>query len=171
MKTKVYLAGGFKTDWQERVKTALGPLYSLEVGASGYYEKISTSTGGRWIQNSTKIVEVEPSSFIFFDPKVKEYRDGKRVNLELEHYVTWDLHHIKLSDIVFVYIERTNPGIGSIAELGYARGLGKIIIAVIEKGHEHIEDRYLDFVRPMCDIVFETLEEGINYLHLYKSSK
>jgi len=165
---KVYLAGGFRTDWQERVKTALGSVYGLEEARSGYYEQDPNSTGGRFVDHPRKTILIEHSSFKFYDPKEKEYINGERKNLSLQDYVTWDLYHIKKSDIVFVYIERTNPGVGSIAELGYARGLGKTIIAVIEKEHEHIEDRYIDFIRPMCDVVFDTLQEGIDYLHTYK---
>ncbi|MCK5015688.1 MAG: hypothetical protein KAS32_01335, partial [Candidatus Peribacteraceae bacterium] len=72
------------------------------------------------------------------------------------------------SDIVFVYAERTNPScIGLSVEIGYAKGLNKTVILVLEPRHETREDRYMQFLKKAANITFETLEEGIDYLQSF----
>lgn len=127
---KVYLAGGFKTNWQ-------------------------------------KVVIDECSGFHFFNPREKEA--DPEVEMPLEQYSTWDLHFLKQSDIVFVYAERTNKScIGLSVESGFARGLGKTVVLVLEPGNETINDKSLSFIKSVASITFETLEEGISYLKLLK---
>lgn len=128
---KVYLAGGFKSDWSERVKKCSG-------------------------------------DFIFINPKDKEFINGARVIMNVNEYGKWDLHHIKQADIVFVYVERTNTScIGLCCEAGFAKGLGKTVITVLEPNHETIKDAYLTFITQVSDIVFTTLESGIDYLESF----
>lgn len=128
MKQKVYLAGGFKNDWQSKV--------------------ISSSEWITWI-----------------NPKSKEYTNGERTTMSVPEYGKWDLHYIKQSDIVFVYVEKDNTScIGLSVEAGYAKGLGKMVILVLEPNHETIKDSYLSFITQVADIVFSDLESGINYL-------
>ena len=123
---KVYLAGGFKTNWQEKVKE----IKSLEC----------------------------------ISPKDKENKA-----MSLKEYGTWDLHYIKNCDIVFAYMERTNPsGIGLACEIGYAYGIGKTVITVLEKDNQFHEDRYMSFIEKVSHIVFETFEEGLEYLKNFK---
>jgi len=130
-KQRVYLAGGFKTDWADRVKAC--------------------SNNFQWI-----------------NPKDKEFTAGRRVVLDVNEYGTWDLHFIKQSDIVFVYVERTNPScIGLACEAGYAKGLGKTVITVLEPNHETLKDSHLAFITQVSDIVFETLEAGVDHLKSY----
>lgn len=98
----------------------------------------------------------------FIDPKEKEL-DRKFDSLE---YGCWDLHYIKQSDICFVYMERTNPsGIGLSVEIGYAKGLGKTVILVLETGHE--KDKYFQFLKSAADIIYEDLDSGIDYLNSF----
>ena len=126
--TKVYLAGGFKNDWHEMVKSS-------------------------------------SDKFLWINPKDKEFKDGERIVMNVNEYGVWDLHFIRYSDIVFVYVERDNPScIGLSVEAGYAKGLGKTVITVLEPCHDTIPDRHLSFITQVSDIVFESLEEGINYL-------
>lgn len=128
IKQKVYLAGGFKSDWTTTVK--------------------ESSNNFHWI-----------------NPKEKEYNNGERIVMNVNEYGKWDLHYIKQSDIVFVYVEKTNTScIGLCVEAGFAKGLGKTVIVVLEPNHETIKDAYLSFVTQVADIVFEDLESGINYL-------
>lgn len=124
----VYLAGGYHSGWQSKVKQVKG--------------------------------------FSFADPKEKERPEGKeQVPMSLEEYGTWDLHFIKQSDIVFVYCERTNTGcIGLAVEAGYARGLGKTVILVLEENHEHFKDRYIQFIKKASSITFDNFQDGIDYL-------
>jgi nucleoside 2-deoxyribosyltransferase len=128
---KVYLAGGFRTDWQNKLK--------------------------------------ELDGFIWLDPKEKERPNGVVIPMTVNEYGTWDLHFVKQSDIVFVYAERTNPScIGLAVEMGYAKGIGKTIILVLEPNHETIKDNYLQFLKKGANITFETLKDGIDYLQSFK---
>ncbi len=130
-KHKVYLAGGFKSNWQAEIKKLDG--------------------------------------FIWLDPREKERPKGVEVPMTVNEYGTWDLHFIKQSDIVFVYAERTNTScIGLSVEMGYAKGIGKTVILVLEPNHETIKDAYLQFLKKAASITFETLEDGMNYLSSYK---
>lgn len=131
MKQKVYLAGGFRGNWQELVK--------------------------------------ENINLVWLDPKVKEINVQEQEPMTLDEYGTWDLHHVKQADIVFVYCEATNPAcIGLSVEAGYAKGLGKTVILVLEKNNITIKDRYLDFLRTVSDIVFDDLESGIKFLSKFQ---
>jgi len=128
MKQKIYLAGGFRSDWHEKVKQC--------------------SDNFQWI-----------------NPKEKEFKEGERVVMNVDEYGKWDLHFIKQSDILFVYIEKENTScIGLCCEAGYAKGLGKTVITVLEPNHKTIKDSYLSFITQVSDIVFTDLESGINYL-------
>ena len=128
MKTKVYLAGGYKSGWQELVKIAA-------------------------------------HNFEFYDPKEKEFKNGERLHMDLQEYGSWDLHHIRKCDVVFVYLEKTNPScIGAVIEAGYAYGIGKTVITVLEENHETIEDRYLQFIKKVSHITYKELRDGIEYL-------
>jgi nucleoside 2-deoxyribosyltransferase len=132
MKQKVYLAGGFKTDW------------------ANYVKKCS-------------------NNFHWINPKEKEFKNGERFIMNVNEYGKWDLHFIKNSDIIFVYVERTNTScIGLSCEAGYAKGLGKTVIIVLEPNHETIKDAYLSFLTQVSDIVFTSLQEGIDYLKSFE---
>ena len=131
MSNKVYLAGGYLSNWQDKVKR-------------------------------------EVPNLLFIDPRCKEFdREGKRVTLSTIQYSVWDKHSIKSSNIIFVYAERTNPGFGYALEASYAKGLGKTVILVLEDQNETIKDKYLMFLTSFANIVFSTLEEGIEYLRIF----
>lgn len=132
MKQTVYLAGGFKSDWANKVK--------------------QSSKNFKWI-----------------NPKDKEYKNGERIVMDVNEYGKWDLHFIKQSDIVFVYVEKSNTScIGLCCEAGFAKGLGKTVIVVLEPNHETIKDSYLSFITQVADIVFQDLESGVNYLKSFE---
>jgi len=127
-KQKIYLAGGFRSDWANDVKKC-------------------------------------SETFQWINPKEKEFKNGERVVMNVNEYGKWDLHFIKQSDILFVYIERNNTScIGLACEAGFAKGLGKTVITVLEPDHETIKDNYLSFVTQVSDIVFTDLDQGIDYL-------
>jgi nucleoside 2-deoxyribosyltransferase len=129
---KIYLAGGMRTNWQDKVFDALDP----------------------------KLVWI-------FDPRTKGQISDKKMSLE--EYSTWDLHHIKQCDIVFGFMERTNPsGIGMAVELGYAFGIGKTVILVLEENNEHQLDRYIQFMKKTAHVTFNNLEEGVNFLKTFE---
>lgn len=95
----------------------------------------------------------------FFDPRTHQLP-------EMAGYTAWDLHYVRQCDIVFAYMESTNPsGIGLSVEIGFARALGKTIIFVDEKSaHDEAFARRLDIVRQTASVVFNNLKEGIDYL-------
>lgn len=119
---KIYLAGGFHSGWQDKVKSGVSATY--------------------------------------FDPRLKEPQTKN-----LNEITAWDFYKIKQSDIVFACMERTNPsGFGLAVEIGYARGLNKTVILVLEKNHEIHKDKYLEFLTKAADVVYENLEEAITFL-------
>ena len=103
----------------------------------------------------------------FINPLSKELNeDGQRIPMTLKEFGTWDIHYIKHSDIIFVYSQNENPGVAYMMEAAYAKGLGKTVIAVIEKDNKKINDRYIAFMELFCDCVFYDIEEGIEYLNI-----
>ena len=122
---KVYLAGGFDSDWRSKIKS--------------HHELI--------------------------DPSEKE----KSGNWSVKSYSTWDKYAIQSCDVLFAYMERTNPsGIGLACELGYARGLGKFVILCIEPEHSYYKDSTLEFLTSFADNTFSNLELGIWFLNTLK---
>lgn len=91
-----------------------------------------------------------------------EFIDPSRHGLELEdQYTFWDLLAIERADIVFAYLEKTNPRpLGLCVEVGYAAALGKKIIVVDETN-----DSRLGMVRACAHVVISTLDDGIKLLN------
>ena len=125
-KAKVFLSGGFKSNWQ------------------------------------AKVIEALQDKFIFFNPR----EHG------LEHsdfYTTWDIHFVKGCDILFAYMESTNPsGYGLTFELGIAYALNKTIILIDEKsGQDEQFGKYFKILHRPSGVVLSNLEEGIEYLRKF----
>ena len=125
-KTKVFLSGGFKSNWQSDV-----------------------------------IAKFE-NEFIFFNPR----EHG------LEHsdfYTTWDIHFVKECDILFAYMESTNPsGYGLAFELGVAYALNKTIILVDEKSKDGDSfAKYFKILYKPSGVVLNKIEDGIEYLRKF----
>lgn len=125
-KAKVFLSGGFKSNWQAKVIQELG------------------------------------EQFIFFNPR----EHG------LEHsdfYTTWDMHFVKECDILFAYMEESNPsGYGLAFELGLAHSLQKTIILVDEKSKTSESfARYFKILHNPSGVVLESLNDGIEYLRKF----
>jgi nucleoside 2-deoxyribosyltransferase len=117
---KVYLAGGFKSGWQEIVKS-------------------------------------HAPSYVFLDPSLHDLD-------EPEEYTKWDLDAVQKSDIIFAYMESTNPaGYALSLEIGFAKALGKEIIFIEEHPNEN-RKRHFAMVRECADKNFKTLIEAIEYL-------
>ncbi len=102
----------------------------------------------------TRLVNVE-----FYNPRTHGLENSKQCTV-------WDFHYIKQCDVLFAYMEQDNPsGYGLSVELGYAKGLGKTVILVDERSM--VDSRFAKhfvIVREAADLVFESIEEGINYL-------
>jgi nucleoside 2-deoxyribosyltransferase len=130
MKNKVYLAGGLRSNWQEKVISLCSP------------------------------------DFIFFNPREHGLEKSS------VEYTTWDLHHLKHSDILFGFMEIDNPsGYGLALEIGFANALGKTIILVDEKSQGGSPfQRYYKMVHDASHVVFPDLESGLNFLKSFASS-
>ncbi|WP_259016570.1 nucleoside 2-deoxyribosyltransferase [Emticicia fluvialis] len=96
---------------------------------------------------------------IFFNPR--EHRLEKP-----DYYSTWDIHFIKECDIIFAYMEATNPsGYGLAFELGMAYALNKTIILIDEKSSSDVLfERYFKITYRPSGVVINSLNEGIEYL-------
>jgi len=81
-------------------------------------------------------------------------------------YTAWDMHFVRSSDLVFGYMDKSNPsGYGLATEIGYAKGLGKTVILVDEKSDLDDEfSNYFSIVRSISDMVVGSLDEGIALL-------
>ncbi len=128
---KVYLAGGFKTNWQKCI-----------------------------------IDEFKNLNITFYNPKEHNLKDP------LE-YTTWDTHFVKQCDVIFCYMEKTNPsGYGLSFEVGLAKALNKTIILVDEKSEsDEIFARYFKIIKHSSSITFNNLEDGIEYLKSFNLSE
>lgn len=142
MRKSVYLAGGFRSDWQEKVIKS----FSSVVEGIDYDNRIIS----------------------FYNPKTKTINNDLKVQEKInkifansKNYVNWDLQAIDNSEVVFAYIERSNPAVGVMFEIGYAIAKGIKVILVIEENHELFKDRYFDILRERSFYNVTTLEDGI----------
>lgn len=126
MKIKVYLAGGFRTRWQDKIKYKFA------------------------------------DKFIFLDPLTHNLIEGKE-------YTCWDTFFIKKCDLLFAYMERSNPsGYGLTYEIGYARALQKTIILVDEKSDSDENfKKYFQIVSNSVDVLYHSFEDGLNFLEKF----
>lgn len=159
---------GVVTEWLS------GPVKGAYSGSNPFYTsknnnmKQKVYLAGGFIGNWQNLVK-ENIDLVWLDPKEKERGVDVQEPMTLNEYGTWDLHNVKQADIVFVYCESTNPScIGLSVEAGYAKGLGKTVILVLEKNNTTIKDKYLDFLKTVSDIVFEDLESGIKFLSKFQ---
>ena len=134
----------------------LKPKQNTELGETS--KKTVYLSGGHYSGWQDKVV-IADESFAYKDPSKNGLTDPKL-------YTEWDLDAIRNSDIIFAYLEEKNPGGYALSlEIGYAAALGKLIILVDEKSLcSRDVGQYLKIVQETSNIVFDTLEEGINYL-------
>lgn len=105
------------------------------------------------------IIKELNKKFIFHNPNNHALENSKL-------YTAWDLHHIKLCDIVFAYMEPNNQsGYGLALEVGYAAALNKTIILIDEKSQKDsgFESKF-KIIRESASAVFDNLEEGVQFL-------
>ena len=63
-------------------------------------------------------------------------------------------------DVLFAYMDNQNPsGYGMVLEIGYALGLGKVVVFVDES-----DNRYLAIAREAATVWFAWLDDGIEFL-------
>lgn len=125
-KAKVFLSGGFKSNWQKKVMDAL------------------------------------KSDFIFFNPREHGLENS-------DSYTAWDIHFVKNCDILFAYMEESNPsGYGLAFELGIAYAMNKTIILIDERSHfDRQFEKYFKILHRPSGVVLTNLQQGIDYLKTF----
>ncbi|MNR71250.1 Nucleoside 2-deoxyribosyltransferase [compost metagenome] len=98
---------------------------------------------------------------IFLDPRNHGASDE-------DGYTAWDLAAVERSDIIFGFIEKTNPcGAGLAVEFGMAYGMGKRVLYIEEPDFPH--SRYFGMVRAIARAqglpVHSVLGHGIQALN------
>lgn len=90
-----------------------------------------------------------------------DYFDPREHGLaKAEDYTRWDTDAIKESELMFAFLEESNPsGAGLAYEVGYALASGVHVIFVCEK-----RDRYFDIVKSASHECYTTLANGIEAL-------
>ena len=110
------------------------------------------------------IKEVKSKDILFYNPREHQLNDSVE-------YTVWDLYYVKKCDILFAYMQKENPsGIGLTLEVGFARALDKTIILIDERSacDEVFANRF-KIVRESASIVFDTLEQGMEFLSKFKN--
>jgi nucleoside 2-deoxyribosyltransferase len=120
-------------------------------------------SGGFKSNWQAKVIEKCENNFTLYNPRTHGLPDSRK-------YTAWDIHHIKKSDIVFAYMENSNPsGYGLTFEVGMAYALNKTIILVDEKSpNDDWFKKYFELVRISSNIILGNLDEGIEYLNSFR---
>lgn len=81
-------------------------------------------------------------------------------------YTAWDLEAVRRCDVVFAYLEASNPsGIGLSVEVGFGVAMGKHVILVDEKTASGGDTaRHMAFLRHAATVCFDTMDGGTAYL-------
>lgn len=88
---------------------------------------------GDWQDIVAKEIRLMRPDADIFDPSEHKLHDPR-------DYTAQDLQAIAECDLVFAYMERTNPGYANLAfELGFAHAHAKKIILINEKGQRYAE--------------------------------
>lgn len=116
-------------------------------------------SGGFKSNWQSKIIDECKDDFIFFNPKEHNIKESQL-------YTTWDIHFVKECDIMFAYMEETNPsGYGLTFELGVAYALNKTIILIDEKSDkDKVFDKYFQMIQNSANVMFDSLDEGVKFL-------
>jgi len=109
-----------------------------------------------------KLTERYGDKFQFYNP-----RDHKIAEPHL--YASWDIHYVRKCDIIFAFMEASNPsGFGLMFEIGMAYALNKTIILVDEKSE--VDDtfaRYFKIAHQPSGNVFKTLDDAFVFLDTF----
>jgi len=114
---------------------------------------------GGW---QSKVISALQGEFTFYNPAEHAIQNG-------EEYTAWDLHYVRCSDIIFAYMEGSNPsGIGLSLEVGFARALGKTVILVDERSASDPAFAHrFHIVRETASITLNSLSDGMRVLQSF----
>jgi nucleoside 2-deoxyribosyltransferase len=138
----------------------LNDLEQTLASSSGERERtLTVYLAGGFHSGWQDVVKKRIQRFAFLDPREHGLRDPTQ-------YTLWDLEAIRRSDLVFAYLESTNPAGYSLAfEVGFAKALGKRIILVDERSAlDERTKRYMGMVQASADVLLESLDEGVNLM-------
>lgn len=111
---------------------------------------LSGGMNGNW---QSRVVEALPH-VTFINPQEHDLLDPIQ-------YTAADLLGIRMSDVVFCYLDNANPsGVGMALEMGYAKALGKTIVFVIER----LADERFFIAEKCADACFLDMDDGIAFL-------
>lgn len=84
-------------------------------------------------------------------------------------YAAWDIHYVRKCDIIFAYMEASNPsGFGLMFEIGMAYALNKTIILVDERSEvDPTFAKYFKISHQPSGNVFKTLDEALIFLDTF----
>lgn len=122
--------------------------------------KVKVFLSGGFSSNwQAEVIKSTDDKFIFFNPREHGLEDS-------DFYTTWDIHYVKECDILFAYMESTNPsGYGLAFELGVAYALNKTIILIDEKSNPNESfGKYFKILYKPSGAVFNNFNAGIEYL-------
>jgi hypothetical protein len=140
---RIYLAGGMHDRPLASFSLVLSAMTSIPGALGGL-------TGRTTVAWADLVRQVLSSGHHVFDPR----NSNTKV---FEDYSFLDVLALRQCDLVIAYLELENPsGAGLIAEVAYAKGLGKSVLLINEK-----QDRYTRFVENFADLVFHRLEDAV----------
>ncbi|RYX87831.1 hypothetical protein EON73_00350 [bacterium] len=119
-------------------------------------------SGGFKSDWQSKVLDRYKHKFEFYNP-----RDHNIVEPHL--YAAWDTHYVRKSDIIFAFMELSNPsGFGLMFEIGMAYALNKTIILVDERSEvDETFARYFKIAHQPSANVFKTLDEAFLFLDTF----
>jgi len=107
--------------------------------------------GGMHTGWQDRLIERYPK-ITFIDPRTHGLTDPKE-------FTEWDIKGVEEADLVFAYLEKTNPsGLGTAFEVGYAVAIKRFVIFVNEK-----QDKYAALMACSANKYFETLNEALAF--------
>jgi hypothetical protein len=118
-------------------------------------------SGGLHSNWQDHVVATLGSDILYLNPRMHGLTDPK-------HYTNWNLQAVDAADLVFAYMEATNPsGYGLALEVGYALGRSTPVILVDERScGESPFDRYFAQVSEAATVCFNSLDEGLDYVRM-----
>jgi nucleoside 2-deoxyribosyltransferase len=141
-KVKVYLSGGFHSNWADRVIAACDPEQFLFLNP---LEKEKDPATNAW-KNL---------------PLAEEEKEARSKAQTQSPWWPCDKLAVAKADVIFCYMEDYRPkllGTGAIFELGMAYAFGKLVILVNRVEHRY----YREFEHVFTS--FKSLDEGIEFL-------
>lgn len=100
------------------------------------------------------VIEARPFGVSYLDPR-------KHGLQEEEMYTAWDIGGVAMCDIIWCYLEESNPGgHNACFEFGMAAALDKKLVLVCDK---RSITRYIGMLRQVAHVYFEDFEDALDW--------